>query len=726
MAPFRDIKKKRSAYSIFRQYPVASSKQSGVSKDDSRPVTALNDSPIRAASPKVPRPNYVANSTVRDFQETLNPEHQLQPPRTPVQDQTTPHNLQVGLSSDDDDDEVTTPPQELTPRGIHIPSRTSSAQKIKKRFRPSSRSQSRQTSYSLPTTPDSYPKSSRDSIFSTETSITAPSELPALQANTLPAEEAYKLEPLVEDDPKSYDLIAAADLENSKEYSLERRSEQLFSRQHLEAIFADSAQLQRFTDFLGTKRSSSIPVLIYYLDALKALRAINYANAVAEALEPMEGHEFSEHPARPTVNSILEEKADKAFEALVKDELPAFITHTFTELVSESIHRRITGTLPPHLREASEGLAEVFCLSDPSRPDNPLVFASEEFHRTTQYGVSYAVGRNCRFLQGPKTNRNSVSRLRDAINAGKEVSEVFLNYRRDGSPFMNLLMVAPLLDSKGTLRYFIGAQVDVSGLVKDCSDLPALKAMLEKDDASIVEDKEETEIDEFQRLSEMFNLTELDTVRRYGGRMHRQQIDEIDDAASIIHRPRLLLKHSSHEEFSRRASVDSRKMGKLQGVYQHYLLVRPYPSLRILFTSPSLRVPGIMQSPFLSRIGNQGRVREELVAALAEGRGVTAKVRWMSSSGNEGRNRWIHCTPLLGNNGGVGVWMIVIVDDESSLAGRKFRQAPPVEAPVGRKVRRDRDEWMGEHAPSPVVHKVRLEEGFRQGSVHSMDSYALG
>lgn len=35
------------------------------------------------------------------------------------------------------------------------------------------------------------------------------------------------------------------------------------------------------------------------------------------------------------------------------------------------------GTLAPHLREASEGLAEVFCLTDPSRPDNPIVFASE-------------------------------------------------------------------------------------------------------------------------------------------------------------------------------------------------------------------------------------------------------------------------------------------------------------------------------------------------------------
>jgi len=105
--------------------------------------------------------------------------------------------------------------------------------------------------------------------------------------------------------------------------------------------------------------------------------------------------------------------------------------------VTVSIRHRIKG-LP---RPASEGLAEVFCLTDPSRPDNPIVFMTEEFNRTTQYGVDYVIGRNCRFLQGPSTNPFSVKRIRDRLNAGMEHYETFLNYRRDGSPFMNLVMV---------------------------------------------------------------------------------------------------------------------------------------------------------------------------------------------------------------------------------------------------------------------------------------------
>jgi hypothetical protein len=145
----------------------------------------------------------------------------------------------------------------------------------------------------------------------------------------------------------------------------------------MEEIFKDTPSLLRFTSFLSVARPQSVPVLIYYLDALKAIRAINYANAVAEALEPLPEHDFTQNPPRSTVNAILEDKARQAFDALVREDLPAFITHIFIQVVSLSIQKRITGNLSPLLREASEGLAEVFCLSDPSRSDNPIIFASE-------------------------------------------------------------------------------------------------------------------------------------------------------------------------------------------------------------------------------------------------------------------------------------------------------------------------------------------------------------
>jgi len=209
-----------------------------------------------------------------------------------------------------------------------------------------------------------------------DTNATSLHTLPALQTKFSEAD----LNPVsAEDDPASYDLVAPplANEKHGSSFSLEARGEDIFSREHLQEIFRDPILLLKFTTFLGAHRPNSVPTLIYYLDALKALKAVNYANAIAEALDPLTGVDFTtEVPAR-TRNLMLEEKAYRAFDLLVQEDLPAYVTYCYIHVVSVSIRRRITGTMPPHLREASEGLAEVFCLSDPSRPDNPIVFSSE-------------------------------------------------------------------------------------------------------------------------------------------------------------------------------------------------------------------------------------------------------------------------------------------------------------------------------------------------------------
>lgn len=218
------------------------------------------------------------------------------------------------------------------------------------------------------------PVSRISSIGTYETQATS-FELPPLQAQSA-LEESDQMEPLSGDPAGSFDLVAPTE-EDCQTFSLEARSEQLFSRAHLEIIFSQPSSLLRFTAFLSTHRPQSVPILIYYLDALKALKAINYANAIAEALSPIPGYDFTGSLVQSTVNKELEEKADQALMVLTQQDLPAFITQMYVQVVSLSISRRITGTLAPHLREASEGLAEVFCLTDPSRPDNPIVFASE-------------------------------------------------------------------------------------------------------------------------------------------------------------------------------------------------------------------------------------------------------------------------------------------------------------------------------------------------------------
>jgi PAS domain-containing protein len=201
--------------------------------------------------------------------------------------------------------------------------------------------------------------------------------------------------------------------------------------------------------------------------------------------------------------------------------------------------------------------------------------------------MNHVIGRNCRFLQGPKTNPSSIRRIREALAAGKEHYETFLNYRRDGSPFMNLLMMAPLYDSRGTVRYFIGAQVDVSGLLKEASGLRGLERLLQEQEAfaemhvhapelneeDTHQDKKPDE-DEFRYLTEMFNAAELEAVRTHGGDMYRIKQDDPSQgrdgagAAGGSHnwnRPRILIKDESWSSRSTPVSPTI-SSGRLAGV----------------------------------------------------------------------------------------------------------------------------------------------------------------
>ncbi|TKY58502.1 Phototropin-2 protein [Spatholobus suberectus] len=114
------------------------------------------------------------------------------------------------------------------------------------------------------------------------------------------------------------------------------------------------------------------------------------------------------------------------------------------------------------LKEALATLQQTFVVSDATKPDCPIMYASSGFFTMTGYSSKEIIGRNCRFLQGPETDKNEVAKIRDAIRNGKSYCGRLLNYKKDGTPFWNLLTVTPIRDDLGNTIKFIGMQVEVS------------------------------------------------------------------------------------------------------------------------------------------------------------------------------------------------------------------------------------------------------------------------
>ena len=126
-----------------------------------------------------------------------------------------------------------------------------------------------------------------------------------------------------------------------------------------------------------------------------------------------------------------------------------------------------TGHGPP-VQSAAEPLFASIALTpiatvitDPGRRDNPIVAVNAPFLELTGYSRDEVIGRNCRFLAGPGTESAPQRLLREAIARNQPILTELTNYRKDGSSFLNALMIAPVLDEDGRVRHFIGSQMEV-------------------------------------------------------------------------------------------------------------------------------------------------------------------------------------------------------------------------------------------------------------------------
>merc|ERR1719230_2162077 len=91
-----------------------------------------------------------------------------------------------------------------------------------------------------------------------------------------------------------------------------------------------------------------------------------------------------------------------------------------------------------------------------------MVFTNQEFNRVTGYQKHESQGRNCRFLQGPRTEPQSVAVIQDTLRRGVDCHVKLTNYRKSGEIFENLLTMRPVHDSNGVYRFCIGVQFEVT------------------------------------------------------------------------------------------------------------------------------------------------------------------------------------------------------------------------------------------------------------------------
>ncbi|WP_378780785.1 PAS domain S-box protein [Methylorubrum suomiense] len=128
--------------------------------------------------------------------------------------------------------------------------------------------------------------------------------------------------------------------------------------------------------------------------------------------------------------------------------------------IDAEIHRTDTSNDP--FAAAVRATRMPMIITDPYQPDNPIIFVNAAFSRLTGYSHDEIIGRNCRFLQGPETNRDDVAKIRDAIARRVTIEIDVRNHKKNGELFWNRVLISPVFDIDGNLTYFFASQFDVT------------------------------------------------------------------------------------------------------------------------------------------------------------------------------------------------------------------------------------------------------------------------
>lgn len=114
------------------------------------------------------------------------------------------------------------------------------------------------------------------------------------------------------------------------------------------------------------------------------------------------------------------------------------------------------------LERSVESSTHGLLISDARADDFPTIYVNPAFEKITGYSQKDIIGQNCRILQGPDTDQKVRQAIHNALEQQTEISTIIKNYKKDGTPFWNELLISPVKDDNDNVTHFIGLQNDIT------------------------------------------------------------------------------------------------------------------------------------------------------------------------------------------------------------------------------------------------------------------------
>ncbi len=96
------------------------------------------------------------------------------------------------------------------------------------------------------------------------------------------------------------------------------------------------------------------------------------------------------------------------------------------------------------------------------KPGPKIVYVNDGFCEMTGYSKEEVIGKTPRILQGPKTDRKVLDKLKERLRNGQSFFGQAVNYRKDGSEFVNQWDIHPLTNKEGKITHWVSYQHDIT------------------------------------------------------------------------------------------------------------------------------------------------------------------------------------------------------------------------------------------------------------------------
>ena len=166
------------------------------------------------------------------------------------------------------------------------------------------------------------------------------------------------------------------------------------------------------------------------------------------------------------------------------------------------------------LKTCISNLSEIVVITEANPVDEPgprIVFVNEAFERITGYSAAETLGRSPRFLQGAKTDRQTLEAIQHALEQRQAIRRQLVNYRKDGTEFWMDLDLVPVFDRTGKCTHFVAIERDATAERRSEEQLlwktTLLEAQLESSiDGILVVDRSGQRILQNRRMDELWKF----------------------------------------------------------------------------------------------------------------------------------------------------------------------------------------------------------------------------